>query len=145
MRSKTFLVFLILFLFAIGKNSWGDEFYKWVDEKGTVHFSDNPTSVNVRKQDESQGKNQDRNKDKGQDKNQVKKQDKNQVKNQDGNLGKETTKEDALAILKGLEIGNRYIPEDMRKYGPAGPAVYERPQEAVAQSASPPSARRTVS
>jgi hypothetical protein len=119
MRTKTFLVFLILFLFAIGKNSWGDEFYKWVDEKGTLHFLDNSTSVNVRRQDESQGKTQDRN----QDKNQVKRQDKNQVKNQDGNLDKETTKEDVLAILKRLEIGNRYIPEDMRKYGPAGPAV----------------------
>ena len=128
MRTKTFLVFLILFLFAIGKNSWGDEFYKWVDEKGTLHFLDNSTSVNVRRQDESQGKTQDRN----QDKNQVKRQDKNQVKNQDGNLDKETTKEDVLAILKRLEIGNRYIPEDMQKYGPAGPAVYERPQEAVA-------------
>ncbi len=133
MRSKTFLVFLVLFLLAIGKNSWGDEFYKWVDEKGTVHFSDNPTSVII--------KNQDKNKDKNQDKNQVKKQD----KNQDGNLDKQTTKEDALAILKRLEIGNRTIPEDMRKYGPAGPVGYERPQETAGQPTSSSSTRRSVS
>lgn len=128
MRSKVFLAFLVLSLFAIGENTWG-QIYKWVDEKGTVHFSDNPTSVTLKSQDESQDKSQD----------------KNQVKNQDKTLDKQTTKEDTSAILKRLEIGNRYIPEDMRKYGPAGPAAYERPRDGGGQAASTPSPRRSKS
>jgi hypothetical protein len=108
MGSKIFLVFLVLFIFAITENTWGQVFYKWIDEKGTVHFSENPPTVIPKNQD------------KGQDKNQVKSQDKNQVKKQDKSLDKQTTKENSLEILKGLEVGNRIIPEDMRKYGPAG-------------------------
>ena len=45
--SKIFLVlFLVLLLgpSTMAGNSYGQEIYKWVDEKGTVHFSDNPTS-----------------------------------------------------------------------------------------------------
>ena len=43
---KIFLIFLITFLgfWEMNGNTFGQEVYKWVDEKGTVHFSDNPTS-----------------------------------------------------------------------------------------------------
>jgi hypothetical protein len=145
MRSKVFLVFLVLFLLAIDENTWANEIYKWVDEKGTVHLSDTPPPAVLKNQDKGQPKNQDLNKDKTDDKNQVKNQDKNKVKKQDGDSDKLTTKEDALAILKRLEVGNRTIPEDMRKYGPAGPAGYERPPDAGGQTPSPPSVRRSIS
>jgi hypothetical protein len=39
-----FLVVSVVFvLSAFTEDIYGQEFYKWVDEKGTVHFSDNPT------------------------------------------------------------------------------------------------------
>ena len=145
MRSKPSLVFLVLFLFAIGKDGWANEIYKWVDEKGTMHLSDTPPPAVLKNQDKSQPKNQDLNKDKTDYKNQAKNQDKNKVKKRDGNSDKLTAKEDTTAILKRLELGNRTIPEDMRKYGPAGPAGYERPPDAGAQTPSPPSVRRSIS
>jgi len=37
------MVFLVFVLSAFTEDVFGQEFYKWVDEKGTVHFSDNPT------------------------------------------------------------------------------------------------------
>ena len=37
-------LFMIVALLSLGGNSSADEFYKWVDAKGTTHFSDNPTS-----------------------------------------------------------------------------------------------------
>ncbi len=44
MRKIVFLmVFLVFVLSAFTQDIFGQEFYKWVDEKGTVHFSDNPT------------------------------------------------------------------------------------------------------
>ena len=104
MGNKICLVFLVLFIFAIGNNTWGQGFYKWIDEKGVVHFSEEPPPVIPK----NQGKDQ--------DKTQVKSRD----KKQDKTLDTQTTKEDSLAILKGLEVGNRTIPKDMRKYGPAG-------------------------
>jgi hypothetical protein len=39
------IVFLVFGLFAFTKNIFGQEFYKWVDEKGTIYFSDNPNST----------------------------------------------------------------------------------------------------
>jgi hypothetical protein len=45
MRKIVLIVFLVFGLLAFTQNIFGQEFYKWVDEKGTVHFSDNPTSV----------------------------------------------------------------------------------------------------
>lgn len=87
MAKMIFILSLVLGLLAFGGRSFGQGYYKWVDEKGTVHFTDTPPS---------------------------------------GNLGEEekiTTKEDAMKTIKGLETGNRYIPEDMRKYGPAGGSV----------------------
>ena len=108
MGSKICLVFLVLFIFAIGSNTWGQVFYKWIDEKGVVHFSEDPPAVIVKNQGKDQNKTQ------------AKSEDKNQVKKENKTLDKQTTKEDSLAILKGLEVGNRTIPKDMRKYGPAG-------------------------
>ena len=145
MRIRVFLVFLVLFLFAIGKDAGANEIYKWVDEKGTMHLSDTPPPATLKSQDKGQAKNQEINKDKIEDKNKVKNQDNNKVKKQDVNSDKVTTKEDPLAILKRLEVGNRTIPEDMRKYGPAGPAAYERPRDAGGQTPSPPSVRRSIS
>jgi hypothetical protein len=45
MRKIVLITFLFFGLLAFTENIFGQEFYKWVDEKGTVHFSDNPTSV----------------------------------------------------------------------------------------------------
>ena len=45
MRKIVLIVFLVFGLLAFTQNIFGQEFYKWVDEKGTVHFSDNPNST----------------------------------------------------------------------------------------------------
>ncbi len=45
MRKIVLIAFLAFGLLAFTENIFGQELYKWVDEKGTVHFSDNPTSV----------------------------------------------------------------------------------------------------
>ena len=46
MRSEMPKIFLILFillvLLGIGEKGFGQYLYKWVDEKGTVHFSEDP-------------------------------------------------------------------------------------------------------
>ena len=40
---KIFLILSIVLLLAgIGEKGFGQTLYKWVDEKGTVHFSDDP-------------------------------------------------------------------------------------------------------
>ena len=40
---KIFLIlFIVLLLVGIGEKGFGQSLYKWVDEKGTVHFSDDP-------------------------------------------------------------------------------------------------------
>jgi hypothetical protein len=44
MRKIVFTTFLVFGLFTFTENIFGQGFYKWVDEKGTIHFSDNPTS-----------------------------------------------------------------------------------------------------
>jgi len=42
---KILLLLLMIFgLLSFVGNSSADEYYKWVDAKGTIHFSDNPTS-----------------------------------------------------------------------------------------------------
>ncbi len=42
--SKLVLVFIMVFgLMATGEYAFGYDTYQWVDEKGTVNFSDNPT------------------------------------------------------------------------------------------------------
>ena len=43
---KIILVLLLVFgLLAFTEKIFGQGLYKWVDEKGTVHFSDNPPSA----------------------------------------------------------------------------------------------------
>jgi len=44
MRKIVLIVFLVFGLLAFTEKIFGQGLYKWVDEKGTVHFSDNPTS-----------------------------------------------------------------------------------------------------
>ena len=53
MRKIAFLmVSLVFVLSAFTQDIFGQEFYKWVDEKGTVHFSDNPTYARSQQQKE---------------------------------------------------------------------------------------------
>jgi hypothetical protein len=42
MRRIILITFLIFGFLAFTQNIFGQEFYKWVDNKGTVHFSDTP-------------------------------------------------------------------------------------------------------
>jgi hypothetical protein len=44
MRKIVLTTFVVFGLFVFTENIFGQGFYKWVDEKGTIHFSDNPTS-----------------------------------------------------------------------------------------------------
>ena len=44
MRKIVFTTFLVFGLFILTENIFGQGLYKWVDEKGTTHFSDNPPS-----------------------------------------------------------------------------------------------------
>ncbi len=46
------MMFLVFVLSAFTEDIFGQEFYKWVDEKGTVHFSDNPTYARAQQQKE---------------------------------------------------------------------------------------------
>ena len=128
MERKAFLFLLILpFLIITSDHCWA-QVYKWVDDKGTVHFSDGPPPGNL----------------KSQDKNQEKSQVKDQNKNPEKTVDKQATQENTQAILKRLEIGNRQIPEDMKKYGPGSDSGYERPRGAE-QTATTPTARRATS
>jgi hypothetical protein len=52
MQKVLLIVFLAFGLLAFTEKIFGQELYKWVDEKGTVHFSDNPTSVILGKEKE---------------------------------------------------------------------------------------------
>ena len=52
MRVVAFIIFLVFGLSAFSEDIFGQEFYKWVDDKGTVNFSDNPTYVKSEKQKE---------------------------------------------------------------------------------------------
>src|SRR4030042_6034762 len=114
MERKAFLFLLILpFLIITSELCWA-QVYKWVDEKGTVHFSDGPPPGNL--------KSQDKNQEKVQESSQVKDQNKNPEKTVD----KQATQENTQARLKRLEIGNRQIPEDMKKYGPGSDSGTER-------------------
>jgi len=51
------MVFLTFVLSAFTEDIFGQEFYKWVDEKGTVHFSDNPTYARAQQQKENSKEN----------------------------------------------------------------------------------------
>jgi hypothetical protein len=43
----------VFVLSAFTQEIFGQEFYKWVDEEGTVHFSDNPTYARAQQQKEN--------------------------------------------------------------------------------------------
>ena len=45
MRKIVFITFLTFGFFIFTENIFGQGYYKWVDEKGTIHFTDNPTSL----------------------------------------------------------------------------------------------------
>jgi hypothetical protein len=51
------MLFLVFILSAFTEDIFGQEFYKWVDEKGTVHFSDNPTYARTQQQKENSKEN----------------------------------------------------------------------------------------
>jgi hypothetical protein len=42
MRKIVLILLLVFSLIAFTEKTFGQGLYKWVDEKGTVHFSDNP-------------------------------------------------------------------------------------------------------
>ena len=48
MRNIVLLVFLAFVLLTICEKTLGSEIYKWVDEKGIVHYSENPPSVSTK-------------------------------------------------------------------------------------------------
>ncbi len=74
-------VIVIIGISATVQDGFGQSLYKWVDESGTVHFSETPPP---------------RNPDAGQSKD---------------------AEKSSSKILKNLEMGNRKIPESMKKYG----------------------------
>ena len=78
------LLILIIVLGLLGIVEEGQSFHQWVDENGTLHFSEDPPPKATVKEE------------------------------------KKPPKEDTQKILKRLEFGNREIPDDMKKYGPAG-------------------------
>jgi hypothetical protein len=80
------ILFIVFGLLGTGEKGFGQYLYKWVDEKGTVHFSEDPPS-----------------------------EEETTVKEK-----KKPSTENTAKILKKLEYGNREIPDDMKKYGPAG-------------------------
>jgi hypothetical protein len=132
MKNRLLALGLITYLFIMSNPCWA-QLYKWVDEKGTIHFSDDPPPAAVKGLAKDPAK--------GQVKTQDKIQEKNPVKNQKENPEKRATQEaDTQAILKRLEMGNRYIPDDMKKYGPGG--GYEGPREGGGQTVSSPSVTR---
>ena len=47
------IVFLVFGLLAFTQNIFGQEFYKWVDKKGTVHFSDTPPPPTLNQEKET--------------------------------------------------------------------------------------------
>jgi len=123
MRGKVFLVVAVVFLFGFGAGgyTWGQGIYKWVDEKGTIHFSDGPVSVPQKSQETSP------------EKNQLKSPDKNQGKG----ANRQVVQEDSQAILKQYEFGKRDLPNEMLKYGSAGSAVSHQGAAKAASAAAP--------
>ena len=78
MEKRLVLLFLLLlFLMAVCSGVCEAQIYKWIDEKGTVHFSDGPSTGVVKDQDKNREKDQTRNQEKIQDRSVDKRQDKN--------------------------------------------------------------------
>ncbi|RPI99516.1 MAG: DUF4124 domain-containing protein [Deltaproteobacteria bacterium] len=135
MKGRALLLSLFFFLLIAGGEVCDAQIYKWVDDKGTVHFSDGPPSGVPKSQEKNQVKDQERK--------QVQNPENKQTKKQDKTGEQRRVKEDRLTILKNLEVGNRSIPDDMKKYGPAG--GHESPRRDAEQSVSSPTVRRTSS
>jgi len=49
---------------------------------------------------------------------------------------KQTSTENAAEILKKLEVGNREIPDDMKKYGPGGGGIRQSSSSGQSRSSS---------
>lgn len=127
MKKKLLFLGLIGLFFIMCNPCWA-QLYKWVDEKGTIHFSDEPPPASIKTQPKDPAKTQ------------TKTQDKNQERNQKETEKQAAQEADTQAILKRLEMGNRQIPDDMKKYGPAG--GYGGPQGGGGQAASSPGVSR---
>jgi hypothetical protein len=96
---KVALAMLVVFgLSLLSGTAMGDSVYKWVDEKGTLNFSDSP-QPDVRNHPD-----------------------------------KKAIKENTNATVKKLEVGNRVIPQDMLKYGPAGSLPQPRRQDDASEA-----------
>jgi len=93
------LALLAFFLIPFAQQTMADPIYKWIDEKGTLNFSDNPSP----KIFESQAKNRP------------------PTTASPSGRREGIEKGDSLAVVKNLEIGHRSIPSDMHKYGPGNP------------------------
>ncbi len=52
MKKIVLTTFLVFGLFTSAEKIFGQEIYKWVDEKGTIHFSDSPTSAVLNREKE---------------------------------------------------------------------------------------------
>ena len=55
MKRSIFLIFIVVLTFPV--MSFAQEFYRWVDEKGTIHFTDDPTLIPERYRSQAQPKN----------------------------------------------------------------------------------------
>ena len=56
LKTVFLMAFLVFVLSAFTQDIFGQELYKWVDEKGTVHFSDNPVYARSQQQKEKHSK-----------------------------------------------------------------------------------------
>ena len=52
MKKVVLITFLAFGLLGLTENIFGQGFYKWVDEKGTIHFSDDPPSTTSNREKE---------------------------------------------------------------------------------------------
>ncbi len=122
MRGKIFPVVAFVFLFGFGVgDTWGQGIYKWVDEKGTIHFSDNPAPITQKSQETIP------------DKNQLESPDKNQGKGANG----QAVQKDSHAILKQYEFGRRNVPDQMLKQGSARPTSSQQGAGKTGSAAAP--------
>ncbi len=122
MRTKIFPVVAFVFLFGLGVgDTWGQGIYKWVDEKGTIHFSDSPAPINQKSQETTP------------DQNQLKSPGQNQGKGAD----RQAAREDSHTILKQYEFGKRNIPNQTLKYGSARSASSQQGAGKAVSAAAP--------
>jgi Domain of unknown function (DUF4124) len=126
MRRKVILVAAVVFLFGlgVGGHTWGQGIYKWVDEKGTIHFSDGSAPVPQKSLETSP------------DRNQLNSPDKNQGKG----ASRQAVQEDSQAVLKRYEFGKRDLPNQTLKYG-SGRSAGTHQGTGKAASAAPPKGR----